>query len=89
MNGKEICNTLKVIRMRIAAANGIPLEFEPCAYAGDDCPGTCPRCEEELRQLSEGIQAIVDPVSGGTKGRTSMGTAESAFLAAERDCTVA
>ena len=56
MNGKERCNELKRIRRMIADANGVPLYIPPCPVT-DDCPGTCPRCEEELRQLSEALLA--------------------------------
>jgi TonB family protein len=34
----------------VAAANGIDLEIPDCTFEGE-CPGTCPRCEAEVRQL--------------------------------------
>ena len=52
--GKRICQALKVLRKRIADANEIPFEIEACTHKGD-CPGTCPKCETELRYLMESI----------------------------------
>ena len=52
--GKEICNELKAVRRRIAEENGIPLDIPECPYQGP-CPGTCPRCEQELRQLESAL----------------------------------
>ena len=52
--GKEICNELKAVRRRIAEENGIALEIPECPHRGP-CPGTCPRCEQELRQLESAL----------------------------------
>jgi len=52
--GKRICEALKALRKRIADANDIPFEVEECTHKGD-CPGTCPKCESELRYLMEAI----------------------------------
>ena len=52
--GKRICQALKELRKRIADANEIPFEIEECTHKGD-CPGTCPKCEDELRYLTESI----------------------------------
>ena len=52
--GKRICQALKNLRKRIADANEIPFEIEECTHKGD-CPGTCPKCESELRYLMESI----------------------------------
>lgn len=52
--GKRICQALKNLRKRIADANEIPFEIEECTHKGD-CPGTCPKCESELRYLMETI----------------------------------
>lgn len=52
--GKRICRTLKELRKRIADANDIPFEIEECSHQGD-CPGTCPKCEVELRFLMDSI----------------------------------
>ena len=50
--GKRICQALKELRKRIADANNIPFEMEECTHQGD-CPGTCPKCESELRYLMD------------------------------------
>ena len=50
MKGKQICSYLKSVRREVAAANGIDLEIPECTFEGK-CPGTCPRCESEVRQL--------------------------------------
>ena len=53
-HGKFICNTLKVIRLDIARANGI--EYSPCeCHHEGDCAGTCPACESEMRYLESEI----------------------------------
>ena len=53
--GKRICEKLKELRKRIADANDIPFEIVDCTHKGD-CPGTCPKCESELRDLTEAIE---------------------------------
>lgn len=52
--GKRICEALKALRKRIADANDIPFEIEECTHKGD-CPGTCPKCDSELRYMMEAI----------------------------------
>ena len=52
--GKRICQALKELRQRIAASNDIPFKMEECSHEGD-CPGTCPKCESELRYLMAAI----------------------------------
>lgn len=51
MTGKEKCNLLRQIRREIAEANGIIYLTKECDYKGDDCPGTCPICDAEVRYL--------------------------------------
>ena len=53
-NGKEICKELKAVRRSIAEENGIALEIPDCPHQGP-CPGTCPQCEKELRQLETAL----------------------------------
>lgn len=56
MNGKVKCEALKKIRKDIATENGIKLEIPECTHEGD-CPGTCPRCESEVRYLERALEA--------------------------------
>lgn len=56
MKGKIKCEALKKIRKDIAKANGIKLEIPECTHEGD-CPGTCPRCESEVRYLERALDA--------------------------------
>ena len=50
MNGKSKCKILKDIRRQIAAENDIEFVTSECEYRGE-CPGTCPKCEAEVRYL--------------------------------------
>ena len=50
MTGKEKCEFLKGVRIRMAEANGIPYEPRECTYEGE-CTGTCPFCEMEAAEL--------------------------------------
>jgi len=71
-HGKHICNALKAIRLDIARANGIEYQPRECHHE-DDCAGTCPACESEMRYLerevarrrSNGRAALVAGVSIG------------------------
>lgn len=54
MNGKQKCEILKSIRRDIAKKNDIALEIPPCTHTGD-CPGSCPRCESEVRYLERAL----------------------------------
>ncbi|MBO4645630.1 MAG: hypothetical protein J5642_03855 [Bacteroidales bacterium] len=54
MKGKQICKYLKAVRREIATANGIALEIPECTFEGE-CKGTCPRCENEVRQLEKAL----------------------------------
>ena len=49
--GKKVCTSLKQVRKQIADANGIPYEITPCPHDGSQCPGTCPKCEQEVRYI--------------------------------------
>ncbi|MBR5654265.1 MAG: hypothetical protein IKX22_09325 [Prevotella sp.] len=48
--GKDICEVLKDVRRKIAAANDIDYEPRVCHHEGD-CMGTCPACEAEVRYI--------------------------------------
>ena len=52
MNGKTKCKILKEIRARIARENDIPYVTSQCKHQGA-CRGTCPKCEQELRELEQ------------------------------------
>ncbi len=55
MDSKEICNKLKEVRQQVADANNIPLASIPCNFEGE-CQGTCPKCEEELKYISDALE---------------------------------
>lgn len=48
--GKQKCETLKVIRKRIAEQYGLVYNPTTCTHEGD-CFGTCPKCDAELQEL--------------------------------------
>lgn len=50
--GKAICEVLKNLRVLIAETNSLDYTPSVCTHNGD-CLGTCPKCEEELRFLTE------------------------------------
>lgn len=50
MTGKDKCNYLKAVRMKIASLNGIEYIPHECTYDGP-CKGTCPACEAEAEEL--------------------------------------
>ena len=53
--GRNICDTLKAIRKQIADANGIDYSPEECHFKGE-CKGTCPRCEQDVRDLEHELR---------------------------------
>lgn len=55
MFGKKKCKILKEIRRKIAEENDIPYITRECTHRGE-CSGTCPRCEQELRELERALQ---------------------------------
>lgn len=70
MNGKERCNILRAVRLKVANQNGITYQPHVCTLQGE-CFGTCPKCEEEseyvmneLRKMyKEGQSINIDPIS--------------------------
>ena len=52
--GKEKCRILKEIRAEIARANDIEWVVSECKHKGN-CKGTCPKCEQEVRQLENAL----------------------------------
>lgn len=55
MKGKDRCKILKDIRKRIADENDIEFIVSECKHK-DDCLGTCPKCESELRYLERELE---------------------------------
>ena len=53
--GKQTCKILKEIRKQIAAENDIELITSECTHK-DDCAGTCPKCEAEVRYLERELE---------------------------------
>ncbi|MBR5170427.1 MAG: hypothetical protein IKW85_07655 [Muribaculaceae bacterium] len=51
---KQICETLKQIRLDIARAHGIEYTPRNCNHEGD-CAGTCPACYSEVLYLEREI----------------------------------
>lgn len=49
--GKEICSTLKKVRLKMAKDNGLNIAIPKCTYDGP-CIGTCPRCDAELQNIT-------------------------------------
>lgn len=56
-DGKEICNTLREQRIRLAKANHIPFKSEDCPST-EPCAGTCEKCDAESEYLREQLQKI-------------------------------
>lgn len=71
MTGWEKCDELKKIRKQVADANGIPYEIDKCEHL-EDCIGTCPKCDAEIKYISEalakkqeaGEEVILDGIAG-------------------------
>ena len=53
--GKKRCKILKEIRRQIAENNDIEFITSECKHQGD-CPGTCPKCEAEVRYLERELE---------------------------------
>ena len=51
-SGKEKCERLKAIRMRIAEQYSLEYTPTECTHKGE-CSGTCPKCDAELHDLQE------------------------------------
>lgn len=57
--GKQICNCLRAVRIKIAELNGIDYKPAECTHEGD-CPGTCPVCEAEVKFLNDKLDEMED-----------------------------
>ena len=55
MPGRQTCKILKEIRKQIAQANDIEYIVSVCQYKGN-CLGTCPKCEAEVRYLTQALE---------------------------------
>ena len=53
--GKSVCNVLKGVRKAVADANGIKYEPVECGF-DDECRGTCPACEAEVRYIERELK---------------------------------
>ena len=54
--GKEKCEILKAIRAYVADKYGIEYTPSECNHKGE-CRGTCPKCDAELAELQEKLEA--------------------------------
>ena len=57
INGKEICQILKQIRLNVAKLYHIPYQNQDCDYNGY-CSGSCEQCEKELDYLNHELIKI-------------------------------
>ena len=57
--GKEKCEILKKIRLRMAALNDIEYVPNECNHQGD-CKGVCPACEKEMAALMEALDKRIE-----------------------------
>ncbi len=53
--GKDKCDFLRNIRRQVAEMYGLRYEPRECRHEGD-CPGTCPVCDAELRDLQRQLK---------------------------------
>lgn len=59
LDGKKICNYLRMQRLALAEANGISFESEECPSYGP-CAGTCRKCDTEAQYLKREIEKIAE-----------------------------
>lgn len=57
IDGKQICEFLKRLRIKLAEANGIAYASEKCPSIGP-CAGTCAKCDQEAAWLRDQLAAI-------------------------------
>ena len=57
LDGKEVCNYLRDLRMELAHANRIPFSSEECLSYGP-CAGTCAKCDREATYLFDKLRRI-------------------------------
>lgn len=54
--GKEKCELLRRIRKDVAERYGLHYSPSECKHQGD-CSGTCPKCDEELKELQSQLES--------------------------------
>ncbi len=59
MKGKEKCEILKSLRIRLAELNNISYTPHPCNNKGD-CPGRCVACDAESQWLLKTLKRMED-----------------------------
>ena len=59
MDGKTLCQAMRAFRKEIAEANGIELLTTECYFKGD-CPGYCPKCDDEARYLDAELARLAN-----------------------------
>lgn len=59
VDGKEICNILRKMRIEFAKNNGINFISENCDYDGP-CAGTCQKCEQEIKYLEKHSEKLLE-----------------------------
>lgn len=57
IDGKKICNYLRMQRIKLAELNGIEFSSEECPSIGP-CAGTCAKCDQESAYLRDKLAAI-------------------------------
>jgi pyruvate formate lyase activating enzyme len=63
MSGKLKCKYLKEYRAKIASKYGIKgFKYKKCKSKGE-CIGTCPKCEEELKELNVKVNEKIEKMS--------------------------
>ena len=53
--GKDKCRYLKDLRRNLCEGHGLSVEIADCNVT-EECIGTCPRCEYELKQINKELQ---------------------------------
>lgn len=55
--GQTKCAVLREIRRMVCAQNGLVFTEKECMYKGDDCKGTCPYCDAQLKRINAQLEA--------------------------------